>query len=219
MRQITREQSQSGFLDPEKVYFVEKFGYLIKNIDNGFGEPVQDALIKRIFKTVDKFKNDLPNVVRDLERNRLKNIGKNKTTDNSYSKPNINNTSTPKAAPIKAVTIAKKEEIIKPVSNLREGTIETEIEIDITPTISKIESKPGSSILRPSTAAIIEENRRKQLKILQEKELERKQQQQQQQSEPLVTRPQAKPNKELTVWERAWHRYGGYTEEIMNGHS
>lgn len=219
MRQITREQNPSGFLDPEKVYFVEKFGYLIKNIDNGFGGPVQDALIQRIFKTVDKFKTDLPIVVRDLEKNRLKNVTKKKTNGSSIAKPQEQ--SGPKPSQIKTATIENREQIKESASESKKKVIEAEIEVDInvknTPQIVTTQTSTikRSPILKPSTAAIIEENRQRQLKKLQEKELEEKQEK----PIPLVTRPKVRPKKELTVWERAWHRYGGYTEDILNGHS
>ena len=74
VRTLNKSDNQIGVLDPEKVYFVEKFGYLIKKINGGYGGPVQEALFERINKAVQNFKTDLPNIVHDLEVNRLKSI-------------------------------------------------------------------------------------------------------------------------------------------------
>ncbi|MBU0528635.1 hypothetical protein KKF86_02625 [bacterium] len=74
MRQLNNSDNQIGSLDPEKIYFVEKFGYLIKKINGGYGRPVQDALYDRIKSAVNNFKTDLPDIVHNLEINRLKSI-------------------------------------------------------------------------------------------------------------------------------------------------
>ncbi len=74
VRTHNKSDSQIGVLDPEKIYFVEKFGYLIKKINGGYGGPVQEALFARINKAVQNFKTDLPNIVHDLEVSRLKSI-------------------------------------------------------------------------------------------------------------------------------------------------
>ncbi len=78
MKQISKSEDQFDFLDPEKVYFVEKFGYLVKKINGGYGGPVQEALFDRINKTVNNFKNNLPNFVHNLEINRQKIISSQK---------------------------------------------------------------------------------------------------------------------------------------------
>ncbi|MCJ7801919.1 MAG: hypothetical protein MUP82_06135, partial [Candidatus Marinimicrobia bacterium] len=74
MRQLNNSDNQFGSLDPEKIYFVEKFGYLMKKINGGYGRPVQDALYDRIKSAVNDFKTDLPDIVHNLEKNRLKSI-------------------------------------------------------------------------------------------------------------------------------------------------
>ena len=85
--------NQIGSLDPEKIYFVEKFGYLMKKINGGYGRPVQDALYDRIKSAVNDFKTDLPDIVYNLEINRLKSIsdrsiiGEETNTRNFIAKP------------------------------------------------------------------------------------------------------------------------------------
>ena len=78
MKQLNKSDNQHVFLDPEKVYFVEKFGYLVKKINGGYGGPVQEALFARINNAVNNFKTDLPNIVHNLEINRLKRISSQK---------------------------------------------------------------------------------------------------------------------------------------------
>lgn len=234
MKQIKSTNSQSGFLDPEKVYFVEKFGHLLKKIDSGFGVPVQEALFQRIFMAVDDFKTDLPDVVRNLEKARLRGIGKNKkvVTKRKIELPNALTNRKPK---VETDIIQKKVKSEKTESNLIEkNVIETEIEIDVDimePQISEVitqqveavqqsDSNIKSSILQPSAATIREENRQKQIQRLSQKQpMQKVSVKKEKQFTPLVTRPLARPKKDLTVWERAWHRYGGYSEEAMNGHT
>jgi len=229
MKQILGENNQSGFLDPEKAYFIEKFGYLVKNINSGYGGPIQEALIKRIYSAVDQFTADLPDVVRDIEINRLKNLEERRKIA-AEQKENIVAEVEEKAIETSEVQKEEKaEEIIPEVKaedtnnsqpNIVNESIETEIEVatkeetqeDI---VEKPKDESKSTILRPSAAAIIEENRQRQLRKAQEEQLAKKEND----IAPLVMRPDVKPKKELTVWERAWHRYGGYTDEVMNGHS
>jgi len=230
MKQILGEKNQSGLLDPEKAYFVEKFGYLVKNINSGYGGPIQEALIKRIYTAVDQFRTDLPDVVRDIEINRLKNIeerqkivaeqkvkAESEVKEEKTIKPEV-----PKVEEKAEEVIPdiKTEDVKKSKPEIVKETIETEIEVStkVEAPIEKVEKpvvESTSSILRPSAAAIIEENRQRQLRKIQEEKLAKKEND----IAPLVMRPNVKPKKELTVWERAWHRYGGYTDEVMNGHS
>jgi len=230
MKQILGEKNQSGLLDPEKAYFVEKFGYLVKNINSGYGGPIQEALIKRIYTAVDQFRTDLPDVVRDIEINRLKNIeerqkivaeqkvkAESEVKEEKTIKPEV-----PKVEEKAEEVIPdiKTEDVKKSKPEIVKETIETEIEVStkVEAPIEKVEKpvvESTSSILRPSAAAIIEENRQRQLRKIQEEKLAKKEND----ISPLVMRPNVKPKKELTVWERAWHRYGGYTDEVMNGHS
>ena len=83
MKQLNKSDNRIGSLDPEKVYFVEKFGYLIKKINGGYSNPVQNVLFDRINNAITDFKTDLPNIVYDLEVDRLKSISnqKNKNAD------------------------------------------------------------------------------------------------------------------------------------------
>jgi hypothetical protein len=230
MKQILGEKNQSGLLDPEKAYFVEKFGYLVKNINSGYGGPIQEALIKRIYFAVDQFRSDLPDVVRDIEIKRLKDI-EEKQKLAAEQKVKIESevveekTIEPEAPKVEEKTEEiipdiKTEDVNKSQPEVVKESIETEIEIstkDEAP-IEEVEKpvvESKSTILRPSAAAIIEENRQRQLRKIQEEKLAKKEND----IAPLVMRPNVKPKKELTVWERAWHRYGGYTDEVMNGHS
>ena len=114
----------------------------------------------------------------------------------------------------------KAKEVINSQPEVANENIETEIEVSTKEEAQEekveepqVENK--STILRPSAAAIIEENRQRQLRKAQEEQLAKKEND----IAPLVMRPDVKPKKDLTVWERAWHRYGGYTDEVMNGHS
>lgn len=227
MKQTTGNNSQSGSLDPEKIYFVEKFGYLLKNMDNGFAGPIQEALIERIFLAVDKFRADLPDFVKGLEQKRLVNNAKAMTAKIAEKIDKQQR------------IIEKKEETAKTdVQKVDSGIIETEIEINLEepqktktqdqagnkkPTIlrpstilqnvmPKESAKKKTPILRPSAAAIIEENKLRQAKKLQEQKVIKSQDKN---DKPLVTRPNFRSKKELTVWERAWRKYGGYTDEVI----
>ena len=161
MRQIKSPSKPFGFLDPEKVYFVEKFGYLLKKIDSGFGGPIQDALYQRIFTEVDKFKDDLPDVVRDLEKTRLNNIIKRNISDTT-NKTEPNNSIPKIVERSKSDRLQKKELVTKVKSDItKKELIETEIEIDIdidkpnkqivpNSITSETKSNSKSSILIPS---------------------------------------------------------------------
>ena len=93
MRQLNNSDNQFDSLDSEKIYFVEKFGYLMKKINVGYGRRVQDALYDRIKSAVNDFKTDLPDIVYNLEINRLKSIsdrsiiGEETNTRNFIAKP------------------------------------------------------------------------------------------------------------------------------------
>ncbi len=129
MKQLSKSDSQFDFLDPEKVYFVEKFGYLVKKIDGGYGGPVQEALVDRIISIVNDFKTDLPNIVHNLEVNRLKIISRQKRenkTGQISGKSKSNPTVVARAAEatriISKKIIAIEEESVArkiPVSNVK----------------------------------------------------------------------------------------------------
>ena len=228
MKQIKNTSNHSGFLDPEKVYFVEKFGYLLKKIDNGFGVPVQEALFQRIFMAVDKFKRDLPDVVHDLEMTRLKSIGRNKLTAD-VKKIDPINIVIPKQPKVQAGIIkGNAQEAQSDSTIIKKNTIETEIEVDLSEDMVK--SKPifpnipdskivrTSSILRPTAATIREDNRQKQIQRMSQPKPIQKVAVKENISQP-ISRIKRRPKKELTVWERAWDKYDRFSEEAMNGHA
>lgn len=122
MRTLNKSDNQIGVLDPEKIYFVEKFGYLIKKINGGYGGPVQEALFNRINNAVQSFKSDLPDIVHDLEINRLKSISiQNK---DMFELRDIKSDNRPKIS-------SKSEEITKRISekitNIQKSVSEKEI--------------------------------------------------------------------------------------------
>ena len=123
MKQLNKSDNRIGSLDPEKVYFVEKFGYLIKKINGGYGNPVQNVLFNRINNAITDFKTDLPNIVYDLEVDRLKsipnqknkNIAKNiSKTDKIESKSTVSKRATEATEIIRRkVNIAKKSVVAR----------------------------------------------------------------------------------------------------------
>ncbi len=237
MKQLSKSDSQFGFLDPEKVYFVEKFGYLVKKINGGYGGPVQEALVDRIIGIVNDFKTDLPNIVHNLEVNRLKIISRQNrenVTGQMSDKPKSNPTVVARAAEatriISKKIIAIEEESVarkfssvskvKPVvrenrqtfSNVQTSASSKPIvkssvpkkEMDITNLLAAKQSRTfenkRSSILRPSVAAIREEQRLEQIKAMQQKKESFKT------GSEIREQSTTKP-KELTEWERRWHKY------------
>ncbi len=74
MRQLNKSDNQFGSLDREKIYFIEKFGYLIKKVNGEYGSSVKEVLFDRITGAVNDFKSDLPIIIQNLEINRLKSI-------------------------------------------------------------------------------------------------------------------------------------------------
>jgi hypothetical protein len=71
MIQLNKSDNQFGSLDPEKIYFVEKFGYLIRKLNEGYGDPIQEVLFNRINRTVSDFKAEIPFIIHNLEMTRL----------------------------------------------------------------------------------------------------------------------------------------------------
>ena len=223
MKQLNKSDNQFGSLDPEKVYFVEKFGYLIKKINGGYGGPVQNALFDRINGTVNQFKTDLPNIVHGLEIKRLKSI-----TNQNVKKVDAKDfvSVSKKSVPSKTDLITKKisdkiNEIEKTIaaktkadaqytsnkSKEKQIVIEKEIDIIIeNPVSSGNISKNTSSILKPSIAAIREEQRLETLKA-QQKKIETPK------NRPVTKQFVAKSKpmtvEKITEWERRWHKYDG----------
>lgn len=243
MKQLSKSDSQFGLLDPEKVYFVEKFGYLVKKINGGYGGLVQEALFDRINNAVNDFKTDLPNIVHNLEINRLKIISNRKKVyvsgqiskkDNFKSKLTISTRAVEATRIIsEKISVAEKESVHsktsvseikivsrenkRPLSNtqttdsnkpiLKSSVIKKEIEITdlLVAKQSSIAKKKTSSILRPSVAAIREEQQLEQLKAMQKKKKSLKTESVMSKHSPAKPRP--KPVQMLTEWERRWHKY------------
>ncbi len=235
MKQISKSENQFGFLDPEKVYFVEKFGYLVRKINGGYGGPVQEALFVRINKTVNNFKNDLPNIVHNLEINRQRIISSQKKINItgqisekyklksklpvSARAAEATRIISEKISAVEKESMAHKSDVprIKPIlrenkrplsntqiSNIskpipKSSVIKKEIEVInlLAAKQASILKNKTSSILRPSVAAIREEQHLEQLKtLLEKKELLKAK---------SISKP--KPTQELTEWERRWHKY------------
>ena len=233
MKQLSKNDDQFDFLDPEKVYFVEKFGYLVKKINGGYGGPVQKALFVRITDTINNFQIDLPNIVHNIEIKRLKTISSKKKVQASSQiskNDNLRSSISSRAAEAtriisKKISVAENESIHsktsvlqayrenkRPLANTQATNSNKAIpkssvikkEIVVTDSIlanhSSITKKKTSSILRPSVAAIREEQRLAQIKAMQQKRkvsrlAVRKQ---------SVTKPRVLV---LTEWERRWHKY------------
>jgi len=149
VKQLNKSDNRIGSLDPEKVYFVEKFGYLIKKINGGYSNPVQNVLFDRINNAITDFKTDLPRIVYDLEVDRLKSISnqKNKTADsrirtNGLLKSDSSNSS-------RKVDTSK---IISKKVNIAKKSVETRKMIvpERAKTVTKIRSEEYSQILKNS---------------------------------------------------------------------
>ena len=237
MKELNRSDNQFGSLDPEKIYFVEKFGYLIKKINGGYGSPIQNALFDRINGTVGEFKTDLPNIVHDLEIKRLKEISNRNTKRvNTGSRKSVTKTENYRKTDVITKKISEKiHEIEKTIAEkakadiqkisvkpkVKQNVIEKEIDIFVDDLDKSKQTgtipKKTISILRPSVATIREEKRLKDIKAkpFQKEEINaisvnRK---------PNV-KPQPKPVQELTEWERKWHKYDGdIIGEDFNGYS
>ena len=111
MKQLNKSDNRIGLLDPEKVYFVEKFGYLIKKINGGYGNPVQNALFDRINNAITDFKIDLPKIVYNLEVDRLKSISsqkKNNITSRISKTDKLGSKSTVSASTVEAAKTINK---------------------------------------------------------------------------------------------------------------
>ncbi|NHZ85415.1 MAG: hypothetical protein GWP19_05990 [Planctomycetia bacterium] len=240
MKQLSKNNNQFGSLDPEKVYFVEKFGYLVKKINGGYGDPVQKALFVRINNTINDFKTDLPNIVHNLEITRLKIISSQKKvyiSDQISKKDDFKSKSTISARAAEATRIISKKISVAEKESIHNKTSVSEIKtadrdykrplsITQTPNSSKpflkssiIKNKKAiadllvvqqssnlknktSSILRPSVAAIREEQRLKQIKTMQQKK--ESSNRRSMVSKQSITKPSIMM---LTEWERRWHKY------------
>ena len=226
MKQLNKSDNQFGSLDPEKVYFVEKFGYLVKKINGGYGGPVQNALFDRINGAVNQFKTDLPNIVHNLEIKRLKSISNRsvKQIDAKDFVPISNKSASSKTEEITKKISDRISEIEKTIAaktqtdtqgrldNSKEKQIVIEKEIDIiieNPILSKQSGSVGksnSSILKPSIAAIREEQRLETIKA-QQKKIESSKNRPV--TKQFVAKSKSIPVKKITEWERRWHKYDG----------
>ena len=237
MKELNKSDNQFGSLDPEKIYFVEKFGYLIKKINGGYGGPVQNALFDRINGAVSEFKTDLPNIVHDLEIKRLKEISNRNTkrvntgSQKSVSKAEVFSKTdiitkkiSEKIHEIEKTIAEKAKAEIQKVSvkpKVKQNVIEKEIDIFVddideskqTGTITK----KVLSILRPSVAVIREEKR---LNAIKAKPFQKEDINTISVSRKPIVKPKPMPVQELTEWERKWHKYDGdIIGEDFNGYS
>ena len=179
MKELNKSDNQYGSLDPEKIYFVEKFGYLIKKINGGYGGPVQNALFDRINGAVSEFKTDLPNIVHDLEINRLKYISDQSTEKikiyNRESKTKIDDSLKSEEKPIaineKINSIQKNiADKIKAAPKIKsERLLERQTQYGDSDKSVKIE-KRSTSLLKPSLAIIREQQRLKRIQAMEQKQ-------------------------------------------------
>lgn len=239
VKELNKSDNQFGSLDPEKIYFVEKFGYLIKKINGGYGGPVQNVLFDRISGAVSEFKTDLPNIVHDLEIKRLKEISNRNTKKvNAGNRKSVSKAEGSSKTDIITKKISEKiHEIEKTIAEkskaeiqkisvrpkVKQNVIEKEIDIFVDDLDDSKQTstfpKKSSSILRPSVATIREEKRLTTIKTkpfqkgnINTISVSRK---------PIVKpKPKPKPVQELTEWERKWHKYDGdIVGEDFNGYS
>ncbi len=237
MKQLNKSNNHVDSLDPEKIYFVEKFGYLIKKINGGYGGPVQKALFERINSAVSEFKIDLPNIVYNLELKRLKAISSQSLKQTKTS--SLKSVSKPKIVS-KTDVITKKisdkiHEIEKTIaekakaesqktsnkSQAKHTVIEKEIDIFVDDIVLSKQSSDNkettSSILRPSVAIIREKKR---LESLKTKPYKGESQNTISVSKKSIVKSKSIPVQELTEWERKWHKYDGdIISEDFNGYS
>ncbi len=237
MKQLNKSDNQYSSLDSEKIYFVEKFGYLIKKINGGYGGPVQNALFERINGAVNEFKIDLPNIVHDLEIRRLKEISNRnlKQAKASKLKPVSKSKVSSKTDVITKKISDKIHEIEKTIaekakadrlkatveSQPKQTVIEKEIDIFVDDKVLSKQSsnikKKTSSILKPSIATIREEKR---LESVKSKQYIKESLNTISVSKKPTVKSKPLPVQELTEWERKWHKYDGdIIGEDFNGYS
>ncbi len=249
MRTLNKSDNQIGMLDPEKIYFVEKFGYLIKKINGGYGGPVQEALFDRINNAVKTFKTDLPNIVHDLEINRLKSIA-----DQNKAKIDVQDRKTETRSKVST----KSEEITKTISekitNIQKSASEKVmadaklksdrlqqmraqssevnkplqkdqhigevIEIEIDVPNPKLVSKQQSRSDQAASSIL-----KPSIAIIREEQRLEQLKVLHQKRESVSKKPVEKPRPisvppELTEWERKWHKYDSdIIGEEFNGYS
>ena len=237
MKELIKSDNQFGSLDPEKIYFVEKFGYLIKKINGGYGGPVQNALYDRINGAVSDFKSDLPNIVHDLEIKRLKEISNRNSkrvstgSRKSTSKAKVSSKTdvitkkiSEKIHEIEKTIAEKAKADIQKISvkpKVKHNVIEKEIDIFVDDLGKSKQTgtsaKKTSSILRPSVATIREEKR---LNAIKAKPFQKENTNIISVSRKPIVKPKPMPVQELTEWERKWHKYDGdIIGEDFNGYS
>ncbi len=64
MAENTQTEEQQ---DKQKQYLVEKFGNLLEQIGDGYGQPLQEELIRRLEKTVADFNDEVNTLITDLK--------------------------------------------------------------------------------------------------------------------------------------------------------
>jgi hypothetical protein len=220
MNQIIGDNNQTSELDPETAYFIEKFGHIMKNMNRGFSGHIQEALIQRIFFTVDQFRNDLPDFVKELEKQRLINNAKKVLARNAQKEVSVPKYEEfEKKSPKTDFWHRKKNEIIiteidldldesqlKIIENLsrKDRTRHTD---SLNEAESDIQIGEKSKLPRPSAAIALEEKRLKEQENISMDEEAKK---------PTKGKSDSKKEKDMTVWERAWHKYGGSPDDAIN---
>ena len=210
MKQATNSSNRYDSLSPEKIYFVEKFGYLIKKINGGYGAPVQNALYERINGALDGFKLDLPNIVRELEIIRLKTIEIRKASNQQNKSTSVEKSE--QKVSVETVEIAKQirnkiestERKVLPAKSVIEIEIDTAgIDSFESDQYKNIESR-SSSILQKSAAMVAEERRAESMRVIKKEEVDSAQKLVQQK---VVKSTPIKTAAEMTDWEKKWHKY------------
>lgn len=234
MKQLSKNDDQFDFLDPEKVYFVEKFGYLVKKINGGYGDPVQKALFVRINDTINNFQIDLPNIVHNLEINRLQTISsKKKVQASSQISKNDNFRSTISTRAVEATRIISKrisvveKESMHNKTSISQASRDSKRPLANIPATSSNRPIPKSSVIKKErvvtdsllanqssitkkkTSSILRPSVatiREEQRLAQIKAMQQKREA----SILAVSRKQSMTKPRvlvLTEWERRWHKY------------
>lgn len=207
MIKLNKSDSQFDSLDSEIIYFVEKFGYLIRKMSMGYGNPFRELLCDRIYNTIGDFKDDLPSIIQELEENRLKfNLKRNKANVDTIGRQSDYKTIVSSKSDEVTKEIRKK---IKSIQNTTSDKIKASSyikpeKLSERPTELVVVEKPlskqsrnikykASSILIPSKAMIKETLRFKQIKTMQKKR--------------GTLNTESMPVQELTKWEKNRHKY------------
>ena len=246
MIQLKKSDNQFGSLDPEKIYFVEKFGYLIRKLNEGYGDPIEKALFDRINRTVSDFKAEIPFIIHNLEMTRLISISnRNKEKmDTDARQPDyksvvsskspeitkkiseriksIQNTTSDKikiAAHVKSEKLQEKQTQHIPVgkSPIKRTVIEKEIDIPIDDTPVLEQSNNDKKDLPILKPTIAAIREKKRSELLKLMGQRKKVFNTESVRKQQVTEQKPQPVQELKEWERKWHKYvAGIIDKNLN---